>query len=165
MTKPKVNGVNKNDPNNQLIEFPNIGKSITLERVLKAKRLYLYKYTKIETENDKSIEIVEYFDHNRYYKDKVPHYITPDGHIMYKDINIVQSRIDRLINFKHNKPVIITGKGYKIFIYTESRNILVGNTGGCKLVYLDKPYINGTNYIISYSDTQEQERRFFNEFQ
>lgn len=164
-TKGSKNGVRKKDPNNQLIEFPNTGKNITLQRVLKAKKHYLYKYTKIEYEGEEPIEIVEYFDKNKYYVDKVIHdYV--DTYPVYKKVRIVRDSIDRLINFKYNKPVIIkgtayNGKKYKVTIYTESRNVLVRNTGGCILKYLDKPYIYGTHYVISYEDTPDQERRYF----
>lgn len=160
-TKGSINGVRKYDPDNQLIEFPNIGGSITLDRVLKAKKHYLYKYTKIEYEDQKPIEIVEYFDKNKYYVDKVIlHYV--DSYPVYRKERIVRDSIDRLINFKYNKPVIIKGKNYKVTIYTESRNILVRSTGGCILKYFEEPYIYGTNYVISYSDTPDQERRYFN---
>lgn len=171
MGRPKgsINGVRKDDPDKQIIEFPHIGDSITLERVLKAKRCTLYKYTKIEYEGEKPIEIVEYFDKNKYYVDKVIlHY--SEGYPVYRKIRIVRDSINRLINFEYNKPVIIigtayNGKKYKVTIYTESRNILLRNKGGCTLKYMmDEPYIFGTHYIISYNDTLDQERRFFNDF-
>lgn len=158
-TKGSVNGVRKNDPNNQLIK--KAGENITLDRVLKVKRCTLYKYTKIEYENEKPIEIVEYFDKNKYYVDKVIlHY--SEGYPVYRKIRIVRDSIDKLINFKYNKPVIIQGKNYKVTIYTESRNILVRNTGGSTLKYFEEPYIYGSHYVISYSDTIDQERRYFN---
>lgn len=163
MGRPKgsINGVRQDDPDNQLIEFPNIGVTITLDRVLRAKKRYLYKYTLIEYENKKPIEIVEYFDRNRYYVDKViKDWIK--NYPVYRPERIVRASIDKLISFKHNKPVIIIGKNYKVTIYTESRNIVVGNTKGCWLKYFEKPYLKGVNYIISYNDTTKMEEGYFN---
>lgn len=166
MPRPKgsVNGVRKDDPDKQLIE--KTGENVTLDRVLKAKKRFIYKYTKIEYGNDKPIEIVEYFDKNKYYVDKVVLYYYLDSPV-YRKERIVRKSIDELINFEYNKPVIITGTAhdgtkYKVTIYTESRNVMVGNTGGCKLKYMTKPYLKGTNYIISYDDTDRDERRYFN---
>ena len=164
MGRPKgsINGIRKDDPDKQLIEFPNIGVTITLERVLRAKKRYPYKYTLIEYEGKKPIEIIEYFDKNKYYVDKViKDWI--NNYQVYKQERIVRDSINKLINFEHNKQVIIKDKNYKVTIWTESRNIVVGNTRGCWLAYLDKPYIYGTHYIISYEDTELDERRYFNE--
>lgn len=159
-TKGSINGVRKDDPDKQLIE--KVNESITLDRVFKAKKRYPYKYTKIEYENEKPIEIVEYFDKNKYYVDKVIRDWIND-YPVYRPERIVRDSIDKLINFKYNKPVIIKGKNYKVTIYTESRNIVVRNKGGCTLKYMDKPYIYSTHYVISYDDTERDERRYFNE--
>ena len=163
MPRPKgsINGVRKDDPDNQLIEFPNIGVTITLDRVLRAKKRYPYKYTKIEYEGKKPIEIIEYFDKHKYYVDKVIK-AWINNYPVYKPIHVVRASIDKLINFKYNKPVIITGKNYKVTIWTESRNIVVGNTRGCWLKYFDKPYLKGIHYIISYDDTTKTEEGYFN---
>lgn len=164
MGRPKgsINGVRKDDPDKQFIEFPNIGVTITLDRVLRAKKRYPYKYTLIEYEGKKPIEIIEYFNKNTYYVDKVIK-DRINNYPVYKPIHVVRASIDKLINFKYNKPVIITGKNYKVTIWTESRNIVVGNTRGCWLHYFDKPYLKGTHYLISYEDTERDERRYFNE--
>lgn len=162
MPRPKgsINGVRKDDPDNQLIE--KAGGNITLDRVLRAKKRYPYKYTLIEYEGKKPIEIIEYFDKNTYYADKViKGWIK--NYPVYKPEKVVRASIDKLINFEHNKPVIIIGKNYKITIWTESRNIVVSNAC-CWLKYFDKPYLKSINYIISYTDTTKMEEGYFNDY-
>lgn len=139
-----------------------IGDYITLERIQKVKRCTLYKYTKIEYENEEPIEIVEYFDKNKYYVDKVIRDYNSLGYARYREVRIVRDSINRLINFKYNKPVIIKGKNYKVTIYTESRNILVGKRASTLKYLGEEPYVDDDFYIISYADTLDQERRFFN---
>ena len=145
----------------ELIIPQHLDDNITLERVLRAKRRYVYQYTKIEYENEKPIEIVEYFSKKRYYIDKVIRDYNQQGIPTYKPIKNVRDAIKKLTDF--NKPVIIKGKNYKVTIYTECRNIVVRNNGGNSLRYLEEPYVGDKYYIISYSDTLEQERRYFND--
>lgn len=140
-----------------------LDENITLQRVLKAKRIYLYKYTKIEYEGKEPIEIVEFFDKKRCYIDKVVRHYNQYGAVVYKKVEDVRKSIKKLTDFEYNKPVIIKGKNYKVTIYTESRNIVMHNTGGCRLKYLEEPYVGDRYYIISYEDTERDERRYFNE--
>lgn len=145
----------------ELIVPKYLDENITLERVLKAKKLYLYKYTKIEYEDQEPIEIVEFFDHTKCYIDKVIKYYNQYGVPLYKKVEDVRKSIKKLTDFEYNKPVIIQGKNYKVTIYTESRNIVVRNNGGNRLKYLEEPYLGDKFYIISYEDTERDERRYF----
>lgn len=167
MSRPKgsknkkgIEKVYKEEP----IVLKYLNENITLERVLRAKRLYLYKYTKIEYEGKEPIEIVEFFDHKKYYIDKVVNSYNQYGVPAYKKVEVMRKFIKKLTDFEYNKPVIIIGKNYKVSIWTESRNIVMHNTGGCTMKYFEEPYLGDKFYIISYSDTEREERRYFNEF-
>lgn len=140
-----------------------LDENITLERVQKAKKRYVYKYTKIEYEDQEPIEIVEYFNKNKYYVDKVIRDYNPQGVPFYKPVKNVRDDIKKLTDY--NKPVIIKGKNYKVTIYTECRNIVVRNKGGNMLkCFKEVPYVDDKYYIVSYSDTERDERRYFNEY-
>lgn len=139
-----------------------LDENITLERVLRAKRRYVYQYTKIEYKDEKTIELVEYFDKNRYYIDKVIRGYNEQGIPSYKPVKNVRDDIKKLTDF--NKPIIIKDKYFTITIVRESRNIVVHNTGGNELKYFEKPYVGDRYYIISYEDTERDERRYFNDF-
>lgn len=145
----------------ELIVPKHLDENITLERVLRAKKRYVYQYTKIEYEGKKPIEIVEYFDKNRYYIDKVVRDYNPQGIPFYKPVKNVRNDIKKLTDF--NKPVIIKGKYFTVTIIRESRNIVVRNNGGnCLKYFKEEPYVGDKYYIISYSDTERDERRYFN---
>lgn len=145
----------------ELIIPQHLDDNITLERVLRAKRRYMYQYTKIEYNGEKTIELVEYFDKKRYYIDKVVSHYNQYGVPVYKSVKNVRDAIKKLTDF--NKPVIIKGKYFTVTIVRESRNIVVRNNGGNSLKYLEEPYVGDKYYIISYSDTERDERRYFNE--
>ena len=88
-------------------------------------------------------------------------YLTPLYIIPNKNVKNVRDAIKKLTDF--NKPVIIKGKYFTITIVRESRNIVVRNNGGNSLKYLEEPYVGDKYYIISYEDTERDERRYFNE--
>lgn len=139
-----------------------LDENITLERVQRAKKRYVYQYTKIEYKGEKTIELVEYFDKNRYYIDKVIRDYNPQGVPFYKPVKYVRDDIKKLTDY--NKPVIIKGKYFTVTIVRECRNIVMRNKGGCCLKYLEEPYVGDSSYIISYTDTERDERRYFNEY-
>lgn len=138
---------------------------ITYKEIQKAKKNTLYQYTKIEYKDDEPIEIVEFFDHKKYYINKVIKYYNQYGAEAYKKVEDVRKSIKRLTDFEYNKPVIIIGRYYKITIIRESRNIVVRNVGGNLFKYFnrDNPPINtDKTYIISYNDTTKMEEGYFN---
>ena len=138
---------------------------ITYKDIQKAKKNTLYQYTKIEYKDDEPIEIVEFFNHKKYYINKVIKYNNQYGAEVYKKVEDVRKSIKRLTDFEYNKPVIIIGRYYKVTIIRESRNIVVRNVGGNLLKYFDRdnpPISTDKTYIISYNDTTRMEEGYFN---
>lgn len=145
------------DPNN-------IPKSITHKQVKLARSHYLYKYTIIEREGKKPIEILTYFDQKCYYRDKVLVCYNNTGSPIYRRKEFVDNNIKTLIDCELNQPSVYHGKNYTLTIYTEHRNPIITTYHTRKLEYLKEPYVDVYKYVISYFDDLDEERMYFNEF-